>query len=147
MTQKCRKLFFSCESDSDTNGQSKNEGVMCEFHPSPCGTGPAGRGMASWFDPRGVANSSLCFWTTSREAAPGIHLAPSKPPVRVQIGQRDPTSARHHRKSGVCSTHFTPRNFFNSGPISMMYLGKFLRKGVLRGFKQTSQHAGRWLLI
>jgi hypothetical protein len=40
------------------------------------------------------------------------------------------------RKSGACSAHFVvPRNFFNSGSISMMF---FLRKGVLRGFKHPN---------
>ena len=104
------EIIFPWESDSDKNGQSTMRGsdVQClytgirqEYHPSPGGTGPAGRAMACRLEPRGITYSSLCFWT--RAAAPGIHLGAPKPPIRVQIGQRGPTSPWHQRKLRACA--------------------------------------------
>ena len=144
MTQKYRKLF-PWESGSDRNGQSKMRGSDAQFSYAgvrsailaQVALGPLVKlWMAYRFDPRGVTYSSLCFWT--RAAVPGIHLAASKPSIRVQIGQRGPILPWHHRKLGACSTHFTPRNFFHSGSISTVFFGNLLKKGVLRGFKHPN---------
>jgi hypothetical protein len=101
---KISKIVFSCESDPDKNGQSKMRGsharcsysgvmsaVLAQVALGPLGRlWPLGSIPGGW----GLACSPVCFWT--RAAAPGIHLAPSKPPIRVKMGQRNSTPAWCH---------------------------------------------------